>query len=633
MSKLPIDASALHERFDRFDHARLPERVVNARGAGAHGYFEAYESMTSLTRADFLREKGRRTPVFVRFSTVSGFRGSTDLARDVRGFAVKFYTKEGNYDLVGNNMPVFFLQDAMAFPDLIQAAKPDVHNEMPQAATAQDSYWEFISRLPESMHMIMWAMSDRAIPRSYRMMEGFGVHTFRLVNAAGEGRFVKFHWKPALGLHAVTWDEAIKISGNDPDFHRRDLFDAIEAGDFPEWEFGVQVVEDKDRHAFDFDLLDPTKLIPEEVVPVRRVGKLVLDRNPRNYFAETEQVAFHPGHVVPGIDLSDDPLLQGRVAAYAHVQASRLGGPDAHALPINRGSAPAIDASRRKGNGHGGGHVHGARSASFLDHFTQARMFLHSQSEPEYNHICHAFEFELGKVSSAAVRERMLFMLAQVDADMAASVGKGLGMPVPRKGDGPLNRRVPAGADPKKLQPRPARDVPVSPALSMAHGRRQGIATRKVAVLLADGYDRADVATMREALERGGAWVRIVAPQLGAIPSHHEAVEADFSFRTGDSVLFDAIYIPGGRKSVDALKRHAGVGDFVRDSWRHCKAIAASGAGVELLAGLPGAVAGKGKPQAVHGVVASAGKASEAMAEAFVQAIASGRHWARETLD
>ncbi|WP_213950100.1 catalase [Luteibacter sp. dw_328] len=624
MSKTPFDASALHERFDRLDHARLPERVVNARGAGAHGYFEAYESMVSLTRADFLREKGRRTPVFVRFSTVSGFRGSTDLARDVRGFAVKFYTEEGNYDLVGNNMPVFFIQDAMVFPDLVQAAKPDVHNEMPQAATAQDAYWEFISHMPESMHMIMWAMSDRAIPRSYRMMEGFGVHTFRMVNAAGEGCFVKFHWKPALGLHAVTWDEAIKISGNDPDFHRRDLFDAIEAGEYPEWEFGVQVVDEKDRHAFDFDLLDPTKLIPEEVVPVRRIGKLVLDRNPRNYFAETEQVAFHPGHVVPGIDLSEDPLLQGRVAAYARAQALRLGVGDGHDLPINRGSAPSRDRSRFRG--------HGSRSDAFRDHFTQARMFLHSQSEPEYNHLCHALEFELGKVSSPAVRQRMLFMLAQVDEDLAASVGKGLGMPVPRKNDRSLDGPAPDTRDSQKLPWLPARDVPVSPALSMANSRQSGIATRKVAVLIADGYDRNDLAMMRKALESSGAWVRIVAPQLGAIPSHRDTVEADFSFRTGDSVLFDAIYIPGGRKSVDALKRHVEVGDFVRDSWRHCKPIAASGAGVELLAGLPGTVSGPGKLRAAHGVVVAPGKASDAMADAFVQAIAKGRHWARETL-
>ncbi|APG05210.1 hypothetical protein BJI69_15760 [Luteibacter rhizovicinus DSM 16549] len=614
MSKAPFDASALHDKFDRFDHARLPERVVNARGAGAHGYFQAYESMASLTRADFLREQGRRTPVFVRFSTVSGFRGSSDLARDVRGFAVRFYTEEGNYDLVGNNMPVFFIQDAMTFPDLIQAAKPDVNNEMPQAATARDAYWEFISRMPESMHMIMWAMSDRAIPRSYRMMEGFGVHTFHLVNAAGERRFVKFHWKPVLGLHAVTWDEAIKISGNDPDFHRRDLFDAIEAGDFPEWEFGVQVVDEKDRHAFDFDLLDPTKLIPEEVVPVRRIGKLVLDRNPQNYFAETEQVAFHPGRVVPGIDLSDDPLLQGRVEAYARAQTLRLGRDDGHRLPINRDRNPPSEHRRPRSDGHG------AYSETFLDHFTQARMFLHSQSEAEYNHICHALEFELGKVAAPAVRERMLFMLAQVDEDMAASVGRGLGMPVPRKGTAPPHRRI------------PARDVPVSPALSMVSDRKHGIATRKVAVLLADGYDRTDLALLREALVAGGAWVKIVAPQLGAILSHHDTVEADFSFRTGDSVLFDAIYIPGGRKSVDALKRHVEVDDFIRDSWRHCKAIAASGAGVELLAALPGGMSVAAKWRTVHGVVATTGKASEAMAAGFVQAIASGRHWIRETL-
>jgi catalase len=328
--------------------------------------------------------------------------------------------------------------------------------------------------------------------------------------------------------------------------------------------------------------------------------------------------------VVPGIDLSDDPLLQGRVVAYARAQASRLGGVDGHSLPINRCSMPVSAQPRRYG--------HGARSDAFLDHFTQARMFLHSQSEPEYNHICHALEFELGKVNAPAVRERMLFLLAQVDTDMAASVGKGLGMPVPRKIDGPLSRRVPDGADPKKGQPRPARDLPVSPALSMANSRKHGIATRKVAVLLADGYDRADLAMLRKALEGGGAWLKIVAPQLGAIPSHHDAVEADFSFRTGDSVLFDAIYIPGGRKSVDALKRHTEVDDFIRDSWRHCKAIAASGAGAELLAGLPGATSGKGKLRSVHGVVVTAGKANETMAEAFVQAIASGRHWARETL-
>src|SRR6187402_3034382 len=413
MSKLPIDASALHERFDRFDHARLPERVVNARGAGAHGYFEAYESMTSLTRADFLREKGRRTPVFVRFSTVSGFRGSTDLARDVRGFAVKFYTKEGNYDLVGNNMPVFFLQDAMAFPDLIQAAKPDVHNEMPQAATAQDSYWEFISRLPESMHMIMWAMSDRAIPRSYRMMEGFGIHSFRLLNAAGESTFVKFHWRPRLGIQSTVWDEAVKLQAADNDFHRRDLYEAIASGSFPEWDFAVQLFTEAEAAKFPFDHLDPTKVIPEEMVPLQVIGRMVLDRNPDNLFAETEQVAFCPANIVPGIDFSNDPLLQGRLFSYLDTQLLRLGGPNFHQLPINAPKCPFANQLRdgrmqmqvpkgrvayepsslqadspredpalgfRSATVREEGTRERVRAETFADHYSQARLFFTSQT-------------------------------------------------------------------------------------------------------------------------------------------------------------------------------------------------------------------------------------------------------------
>jgi catalase len=613
MSQTPFDVPSV-----------IPERIVNARGAGAHGYFEAYESLSSLTRADFLREKGKRTPVFVRFSTVTGFRGSTDLARDVRGFAVKFYTDEGNYDLVGNNMPVFFIQDAIHYPDLVRAAKPEPHNEIPQASLAQDTFWEFISLMPESMHMVMWAMSDRALPRSYRMMEGFGVHTFRFINAQGKARFVKFHWKPLLGLHAVAWDEAVKISGNDPDFHRRDLFDAIEAGDYPAWEFGIQVVDEDDADTLDFDLRDPTKLIPEEVVPVRRVGRLVLDRNPASYFAETEQVAFHPGNVVPGIGFTDDPLLQGRLRAYEAMQASRLGGHGFRDLAINRSRAP-------QDHGVGEGTYEGSRVVS-LDCFTQARMFLHSQSEHEYNHVCHALEYELGKVTSRAVRERTLFMLAQVDADMAASVGKGLGMPVPKKSDGPLNRRVPLGADLKRYQPGPARDVPLSPALSMASMRADNVATRRVAVLVADGYDPADLAVLRDVLEDSGARLKFVAPQLGHIPSTGDAVEADFSFRTGDSVLFDAICIPGGRKSVDTLKRRGDVHAFIGDAWRHCKPLAASGEAAELLAGLPGVRAGRAL-RSTHGVVTTTDRASEAMGRAFVQAISDGRHWARETLD
>ncbi|MEO6208092.1 MAG: catalase, partial [Candidatus Limnocylindrales bacterium] len=406
------------EKITHFDHERIPERIVHARGAGAHGVFRVYESLERYTSAGFLTDPRRETPVFVRFSTVAGSRGSTDLARDVRGFAVKFYTEEGNFDLVGNNMPVFFIQDAIKFPDLIHAVKPEPHNEIPQAASAHDTFWDFISLMPESMHMVMWVMSDRAIPRSLRMMEGFGVHTFRLVDARGISRFVKFHWKPLLGVHSVAWDEAQQISGKDPDFHRRDLWEAIEGGDFPEWELGLQIVEEKDEFAFGFDLLDPTKLIPEELVPVQRVGRLTLNRNPDNFFAETEQVAMHIGNVVPGIDFSNDPLLQGRLFSYTDTQLIRLGGPNFHEIPINRPIAPAHNNQR---DGHmrqdidrgrvsyspnslggdapeqvaaaAGGFVTvpeptvgikiRARGSSFFDHYSQARMFFLSQSQPE----------------------------------------------------------------------------------------------------------------------------------------------------------------------------------------------------------------------------------------------------------
>src|SRR6476660_3464295 len=336
----------LREKITHFDHERIPERVVHARGAAAHGYFQVERSLSRYTRAAFLQDPSKRTPVFVRFSTVAGSRGSSDLARDVRGFAVKFYTDEGNFDLVGNNIPVFFIQDAIKFPDLIHAVKPEPHNEIPQAASAHDTFWDFISLAPESMHMIMWAMSDRAIPRSLRMMEGFGIHTFRLINEKGKSRFVKFHWKPLLGFHSVVWDEALKISGKDPDFHRRDLWNAIEAGAFPEWEFGIQVVAEEDEFKFGFDLLDPTKLIPEELVPVKKIGKLTLNRNPDNFFAETEQSAFHVGHVVPGIDFTNDPLLQGRLFSYTDTQLIRLGGPNFHEIPINRPVVPVHNNQR-----------------------------------------------------------------------------------------------------------------------------------------------------------------------------------------------------------------------------------------------------------------------------------------------
>src|SRR6185295_10145883 len=475
----------LREKITHFDHERIPERVVHARGSAAHGVFQVYESMAQYTKANFLQDPSVTTPVFVRFSTVAGSRGSSDLARDVRGFAVKFYTQEGNYDLVGNNIPVFFIQDAIKFPDLIHAVKPEPHNEIPQAASAHDTFWDFISLMPESMHMVMWVMSDRAIPRSLRMMEGFGVHTFRFINAQGKARFVKFHWKPLLGVHSVVWDEAQKISGKDPDFHRRDLWEAIENGDYPEWEFGVQIVEEKDEHKFDFDLLDPTKLIPEEVVPVRRIGKLTLNRNPDNFFAETEQVAFHVGNIVPGIDFTNDPLMQGRLFSYTDTQLIRLGGPNFHEIPINRTVAP-LHNNQRDGymrqtvnrgqtsyepNSLKGGCPFQAgtdmsgfssyaeridarkireRSPSFMDHFSQATLFFNSQSVPEQNHIINALRFELGKVETPPIRERMLFLLAQVDKTLANRVAEGLGLQVPTKLEKPLNMSFPADADPKK---------------------------------------------------------------------------------------------------------------------------------------------------------------------------------------
>ena len=456
----------LREKITHFDHERIPERIVHARGSGAHGYFQVYESMKQYTRADFLQNPDDKTPVFVRFSTVAGSRGSTDLARDVRGFAVKFYTKEGVYDLVGNNMPVFFIQDAIKFPDLVHAVKPEPDNEIPQAASAHDTFWDFISLMPESMHMIMWIMSDRAIPRSFRMMEGFGVHTFRFINEKNKSVFVKFHWKPLLGVHSVVWDEAQIISGKDADFHRRDLWENIESGNFPEWELGVQIIEEKDEHKFNFDLLDPTKLIPEELVPVKRIGKLTLNKNPYNFFAETEQVAFHPGHIVPGIDFTNDPLLQGRLFSYTDTQLSRLGSPNFHEIPINRSVSP-VDNNQRDGhmrqtinidktsydpNTMGGGcpfqakAIDGgftsyaeridakkirARSASFFDHFSQAKLFFNSQSKPEKEHIINALTFELGKLKSDDIRSRMLGRLTFVDTDLAKQVAAGLGIPDP----------------------------------------------------------------------------------------------------------------------------------------------------------------------------------------------------------
>jgi len=668
----------LREKITHFDHERIPERVVHARGSAAHGYFQVYEPMAEYTRADFLQDPAVKTPVFVRFSTVAGSRGSTDLARDVRGFAVKFYTQQGNYDLVGNNMPVFFIQDAIKFPDLIHAVKPEPHNEIPQAASAHDTFWDFISLMPESMHMIMWVMSDRAIPRSLRMMEGFGVHTFRFINEQGKARFVKFHWKPLLGLHSVAWDEAQKISGKDPDFHRRDLWEAIENADYPEWELGVQIVEDKDEHSFDFDLLDPTKIIPEELVPVRRIGKMTLNRNPDNFFAETEQVAFHAGNIVPGVDFTTDPLLQGRLFSYLATQLIRLGGPNFHEIPINRPVAP-LHNNQRDGymrqtvnrgqtsyepNSLRGGcpfqagtAMHGfesyaeridarkirARSPSFFDHFSQATLFFKSQSAPEQNHIINALRFELGKVETPAIRERMLFLLSEIDKTLAKRVAEGLGATVPAKLDQPINMSIPADADPRKVQPKRAKqEIETSPTLRMVDNPNfptDNIKTRKIAFLIADGFDDDAVAYMRQALLTAGAAALTVAPRLGVLTgAKGEEAKADFSFLTGSSVLFDAVYIPGGDASAAALKGEPEAINFVGEAYKHCKTIAASGAGVELLksAGLIPRTSGevaKSDQQTVHpGVVISQEANFSQLADDFIKGIARHRHWEREAV-
>ena len=661
----------LREKITHFDHERIPERVVHARGTAAHGHFRVYQPLADLTRAKFLQDPAVTTPVFVRFSTVAGSRGSSDLARDVRGFAVKFYTEEGNFDLVGNNIPVFFIQDALKFPDLIHAVKPEPHNEIPQAASAHDTFWDFMSLMPESMHMIMWVMSDRAIPRSLRMMEGFGIHTFRLVNERNEARFVKFHWKPLLGVHSVLWDEAVKISGRDPDFHRRDLWEAIASGAYPEWELGLQVIEEDQENAFDFDLLDPTKFVPEELVPVRRVGRLTLDRNPDNFFAETEQVAFHPGHVVPGIDFTDDPLLQGRLFSYTDTQLIRLGGPNFHEIPINRPVAP-VHNNQRDGhmrqtlntsrtsyepNSLGGGCPFQAgaqmggfvsyperiadakmrrRGEKFFDHFSQATLFWKSQSETEKHHIVQALRFELGKVETAAVRERMVGMLANVDRSLAEQVAEGLGLAAVPRVEPPLNRSIPADGKPESFESRrakPARPLERSEALSMANTIKDTAKSRKVAILAADGVDATAVETMKQALTAAGAVTKVVAPHGGTLSGTRGSdITVDFSLLTVGSVLFDGVFVPGGAQSVKTLKADAMAVLFVNEAYKHCKALAGTGEGVTLLPGHNGA---HGAPSSVEereeGVVGGGDGDVPSVAAQLLKALARHRAWSRET--
>ncbi|MGI8812846.1 MAG: catalase [Pyrinomonadaceae bacterium] len=647
----------LREKITHFDHERIPERVVHARGVGAHGFFELTESLEKFTKAKFLNGAGKRTPIFARFSTVAGSKGSTDLARDVRGFALKFYTEEGNYDLVGNNIPVFFIQDAIKFPDLVHAVKPEPHNEIPQAASAHDTFWDFVSLMPESTHMLMWVMSDRAIPRSLRMMEGFGVHTFRLINEAGKSTFVKFHFKPTLGMHSVAWDEATKISGKDPDFHRRDLWEAIESGAFPEWEVGVQLVPEADEHRFEFDLLDPTKIIPEEIVPVRIIGRIVLNRTVDNFFAETEQVAFHPGHLVSGIDFTNDPLLQGRLFSYTDTQLSRLGSPNFHEIPINRPIAPVHnnqrDAHMRQTidtgrvayepnslgggcpfqamiNGEGGFHSHEervdakkvrARSKSFFDHFSQATLFFNSQSEAEQNHIVDAFSFELSKVETEAIRVRMVGNLSMVDKSLAARVAENLGIDVP-KAEVIMNHSFPAGANPKNYQPiKVNSSIEASPALSMANPdnlAKETAKTRKVAILAADGVDVKVLSGIHAALLKAGAVPKIIAPKMGFVTdSVGGKTKVDESFLIAASVLFDAVYVAGGvglTQEADAVR-------FVNEAYRHCKAIGAAGDGVTFVKDLTYAGVGDGQDSAV----VLGGRSAD-----FIAAIAAHRNWDRE---
>ena len=646
----------LREKLTHFDHERIPERIVHARGSGAHGFFECYQPQTALTKAAPFKEAGKITPVFVRFSTVAGERGSKDTARDVRGFAVKFYTDEGNWDLVGNNMPVFFIQDAIKFPDLVHAVKAEPHHQMPQAASAHDTFWDFVSLMPESTHMLMWAMSDRAIPRSYRMMQGFGVHTFRLVNEAGESSFVKFHWQPKLGTHSLVWDEAVKISGADPDFHRRDLWEAIDSGEYPEWELGLQVFTEEQAESFSFDILDATKLIPEELVPVQIVGRMVLNRNPDNFFAETEQVAFCTAHVVPGIDFSNDPLLAGRIHSYVDTQISRLGGPNFHELPINAplaqvhnnqrdgmhrqaihrgrvayepnslaGGCPFqagaaqgfVSVARRIDAGEASDKVR-AKPEKFADHYTQATLFFNSQTPVEQAHIAAAFRFELSKLTVPAIRQRVLASLRNVSETLAAQVAAGLGMDLPD----PLPKAAAVVAEP---------EVTLSPALSlMARPGDGGIRTRKVAILVAGGAQDS-VLAVHSALVDAGAVPRFIGPRIGAFKTAGgEVLEADASLENEPGFLFDALVLPDGEAAIQTLLEDGNTLAFVQDQYRHCKPLLFLGASHALM-GLAGISAALPNGDPDPGLVTSASEDDVANATAnFIAAIAAHRHVARD---
>jgi catalase len=599
------------EKIFHFDHERIPERVVHARGFGVHGYFENYESLADITRADLFQRAGERTPVFVRFSTVAGNKGSADLARDVRGFAVKLYTQEGNWDLVGNNIPVFFIQDAIKFPDLVHAAKQEPDRGFPQAQTAHDNFWDFVSLMPESTHMLMWIMSDRAIPRSFRFMEGFGVHTFRFVTAEGQSTFVKFHWKPVLGLQSVVWNEAVKINGADPDFHRRDLWDAIQSGNPPQWELGVQLFDDAFADAFEFDVLDATKIIPEEQVPVRRIGRLVLDRVVDNFFAETEQVAFCTQNIVPGIDFTNDPLLQGRNFSYLDTQLKRLGSPNFTHLPVN---APKCPFSTFQQDGHmtvsnptsranyepnswpesiGGpredpehgftsypetetGDKRRVRAELFADHYSQARQFYVSQTPVEQQHIADAFVFELSKVERPDIRIRMVANLMNVDDHLAAKISTGIGI-----------REEVEASTPARA---PLNDLEPSPALSILLNGPGSIAGRKIGVLVTDGVDKELLTQLQGLAAANGALVELVGPRVAGVETQDgRLITTTQMIEGGPSVLYDAVVIMGAAPGIDAMAENAAAKDFVTDAFAHCKFVGYTAGSRPLLdaAGVP----------------------------------------------
>jgi len=624
----------LREKITHFDHERIPERIVHARGSAAHGYFELTASLAKYTTAKILTEVGVKTPVFTRFSTVAGGAGSVDTPRDVRGFAVKFYTKEGNWDLVGNNIPVFFIQDAIKFPDLIHAVKMEPDRGFPQAASAHDTFWDFISLTPESLHMIMWAMSDRTIPRSLRMIEGFGIHSFRLLDADGNSTFVKFHWRPKLGLQSTVWDEAVKLAGADPDFHRRDLFEAIQQGDFPEWELGVQLFTEEEADKFPFDHLDSTKLIPEELVPLKIVGRMVLDRWPDNFFAETEQVAYCPANIAPGIDFSNDPLLQGRLFSYLDTQLSRLGGPNFHQIPVNAPKCPFAnlqrdghmqmgvpkgrvayepsslqdDTPRESARGFpshatpsedgGKGRV---RAESFADHYSQARLFFRSQSKPEQAHLASALVFELSKVETAHVREAVVGHLRHVDQALAQRVADGLGMDA-------LPPAPPAAVAPQ--------DMPPSPALQLIGKMKPTLQGRAIGILVHDGSDAATVKALQKAARDAGATVKIVAPKLGGAKlSDGKKLAADGQLAGTPSFVFDAVAVVLSAEAGKQLSKESAAVDFVSNAFAHLKAIAADAGAQPLLK--------------AGNVVKDAGVLDAGNAKGFIEA-AKTRQWDRE---